>query len=104
MNLVLCFLLLSIGSLFGQTATLRGVVTDQSGAVIPLAKVTVSSANGTTEAVAGKDGSYSVSVPPGQYTVEAFAPHLVLAQPAKISLRSGLQTVNLQLTVAATTQ
>ncbi len=104
-KILLCLLLVFSVSLFAQTATVRGVVTDPSGAVVPSARVTVKGANATTEAVSGNDGSYSVTgLTPGQYTVQAFAPQLAMPQPAPISLTGGVQTLNLQLSVAATTQ
>jgi hypothetical protein len=91
---------------FAQTASLRGQITDESGAVIPAAKVTL---NGPSKLVritaAAVDGSYSfVGLAPGDYTVLASAPELGLAQPAKITLKSGSQTLNLQLRVASTAQ
>lgn len=85
---------------------MHGLITDESGAVIPSAKVTV---NGPSRLVktttAAVDGSYSfVGLAPGDYAVQASAPELGLAQPAKITLKSGPQTLNLQLKVASTTQ
>ena len=47
-------------ALFAQTGTLRGVVTDESGAIIPGAKITLTGNAGTAKtAVAGNDGSYT---------------------------------------------
>lgn len=43
-------------------------------------------------------------MPGGDYTVQASAPDLVLAQTAKITLNSGIRTLNLQLRVATTAQ
>src|SRR5438034_1353563 len=86
-----------------QTATLRGRVTDQSGAVVPGAKLGPGGLSKTT--AAANDGLYSFSdLPPGGYTVQASAPGLVLRQPAKISARAGSQTLNLLLNVAAEKQ
>jgi len=46
--------------LFAQTGTLRGVVTDESGAIVPGAKITLTANTGTANtAVAGNDRSYS---------------------------------------------
>jgi A-macroglobulin TED domain/Alpha-2-macroglobulin family/Carboxypeptidase regulatory-like domain/A-macroglobulin receptor binding domain/MG2 domain len=52
-------------------AEIAGTVNDQSGAVIPGARITVRSANGETRhAVANAPGSFSVpALPAGQYTV-----------------------------------
>jgi carboxypeptidase family protein len=84
-----------------QNASLRGQVTDQNGAVVPTAKVTLNGPSGpvkTTTTDAG--GGYSFSgLPPGDYDVTASAPSLTLLEPAKITLKSGVRTLNLQLSV-----
>src|SRR6202035_2581310 len=47
-------------------------------------------------------GSYTLSgLQPGEYKVSATAPELATQQPVTISLRSGTQTLNLQLNVLA---
>ena len=106
MKLCLGFLLLLCGSLCAQTATLRGVVTDESGAIVPAARVMLTGTNGLVKTVtAGSDGAYSFSgLPQGDYTVQARAPELVLPEAAKITLKTGTQTLNLQLKVAPTQQ
>ena len=93
-------------SLYAQTATLRGVITDQSGAVIPKANVVLKGTEGPTKTVvSGDDGSYAfMGLLAGDYTLEAAAPELRLPQPQKISLRDGVQTLNLQLQVVTTAQ
>lgn len=103
--LLLCLFLFS-PALFGQTATLRGVVTDVSGAIVPGAAVTVKGPAGLVRtATAGADGTYSFAgLPGGDYTVSATFPDLALPQPAKVTLTGGVQTVNLQMQVVATTQ
>ena len=62
--------------LFAQTATLRGQITDESGAVIPGAKVTLSGPSGTVKSTAADNsGIYTfTTVTPGDYTVLASAP------------------------------
>jgi hypothetical protein len=102
--LFLAFVLSS--PLLAQTAILRGIATDESGAVIPGAKVTVSGPSGLVKiTTTGTDGSYSVvGLPPGNYTVQAAAPDLSMGQPAKITLSTGTITLNLQLKVASTVQ
>jgi len=89
--------------LLAQTATLRGQVTDESGAVIPGAKVTLSGPSGAVKStVADNNGSYTfAAVPPGDYTVQASAPELALARPAKVTLRAGSQSLSLMLQVAS---
>ena len=101
------FLALLLSSpLLAQTANLRGVTTDETGAVIPGARVTVTGPSGLVKtATTGVDGSYSVvGLPPGDYSVQAAAPELSMAQPAKITLSSGSATLNLQLKIASTVQ
>jgi hypothetical protein len=87
---------------------LHGVVTDESGALVPGAKVTVSNASGPVKsATAGNDGTYSVNgLDAGAYTVQASAPGLQQLKPAPVNLRGGTQTatLDLQLTVAAEKQ
>ncbi|MGQ0762677.1 MAG: carboxypeptidase regulatory-like domain-containing protein [Acidobacteriota bacterium] len=84
-----------------QTGSLRGQVTDQNGAIVVGAKVTARAASGQIKTTTSDNsGTYSVAnLPPGDYTVEAFAPSLVLQESVKITLKSGAQTLNLQLSV-----
>jgi hypothetical protein len=57
-------------SLLAQTATVRGVVTDETGASVPSAKVTVTRSSLSRSATAGNNGSYAVTgLPAGDYTV-----------------------------------
>lgn len=68
------FALLSCtGCLRAQTAILQGVVTDQSGAVIPKAQVSVQGSRGPARTVAaGEDGAYRfTNLLPGDYSVDA---------------------------------
>ena len=94
--------LLFTQAVFGQTATLRGQVTDESGAVVPRAKVTLAGHTGAVKsAVADNGGSYTFAgMAPGEYTVQASAPELSLA-PLKVTLMAGAQALNLMLTVAS---
>ena len=105
MKLNLVFFAFSAGLLVAQTATLRGVVTDETGAVIPSAKVTASGPNGARSVNTGNDGSYAVAgLPPGDYTVEAAASGLVLPETMRVTLSAGVRALNLQMKVAATRQ
>jgi hypothetical protein len=91
--------------LLAQTATLTGRVSDESGAIVQAATVTLSDANGVQAALSRADGNYSFSrLAPGDYTVSASAPQLALPKPVKVSLRPGVNTFNVQLKVATTTQ
>src|SRR2546428_905701 len=91
--------------LFAQTATLRGTVTDDSGAIVPGAKITLTANSGTVNtAVADSNGSYSfMGIAPGDYVAQASAPDLATA-PLKLTIRPGVQTLNIQLKVAAVSQ
>src|SRR6266536_1871726 len=87
-------------SALAQTGSLRGQVTDQNGAVVAGAKVTVNGSSGLTKTTTDKNGSYSfIGLPAGDYEVQASAPNLELAEAAKISLKGGAQTLDLQLKV-----
>ncbi len=98
-NIILISLLAAAAG-FAQTATLGGQVADESGAVIPGAKITI----GAKIATADDHGMYSLTgLAPGSYSVTAAAPDLAM-QPVKIVLKAGAQTLNLQLKVASTVQ
>jgi hypothetical protein len=87
--------------LSAQTASLRGHVTDQSGAAVPGARVTLSGPGGMVKtANTDSTGAYSFTdLAAGDYSVQAAAPSLSQAQPAKITLIAGPQTLNLALAV-----
>ena len=92
-----------------QTASLRGQVMDETGAMVPGAKVTLvgpAEAKVTTSiTTSGNDGSYSIAgLTPGSYTVRADAPDLTQTQPVTIVLKAGAQTLNVRMKVASVTQ
>lgn len=89
-----------------QTATLRGVVTDESGALVAGASITIANSGGiVSRAISGQDGSYSfTNIALGDYTIDASAPQLSLPQQLKVSVASPVQVVNLQLKIVATRQ
>ena len=104
-NVWALFLLLTLSlATFGQVGngTLHGVVVDETGALIPGAKVTVSNASGPVQAaVSGNDGNYTIAgLPPGKYNVVATSPGLVQFQPASVDINGGSATLHLQLRVA----
>lgn len=105
----ICYLLamvLATMPLLGQTASLRGQVTDESGALVPSATVTLNGDSGLVRTtVTATDGSYSFAgLPPGNYTVQASAPDLRGPEPVRIVVTSGLQVMNIQLRVAVAAQ
>ena len=99
------FVLAVLGApgLFAQTATLRGQVADESGAVVPGATVSLTgSAAPVRTAIADERGSYSFAgIPPGTYSVLASAPQLTQTQTTNITLKPGSQVLNLTLKVAS---
>src|ERR1019366_6988953 len=92
--------------LHAQTGTLTGKVTDESGAVVPKAKVVLAGPTGSVRAATSSDdGSYSFAgLTPGDYSIQASAPDLAMAEAVKIAVRTGPQVLNVQLKVAATMQ
>ncbi len=95
-------LLCAASPLWSQTTTLRGQVTDQSGAVVPGATVTVKGPGGLKTAVSDTAGSYIFQdLTPGTYTVQASAAQLTQPQATRIALKPGSQSLNLQLQVAS---
>jgi hypothetical protein len=101
--LVACLLSIPV---IAQTAMLHGLVTDESGAVLPGAKVVLSGPGKLSKTTtSGNDGSYTFAdLPLGTYTLHATAPSLVLRQAAKVDLKSSTQTLNLRLNVSAEKQ
>ena len=104
-------LLLPVSNVLAQTATLNGAtlngkISDESGALVPGAKVTLTSSDGIAKtAVSSGDGSYVfTNLAPGTYAVQATAPELA-TQPARVAIRPGApQTLNLLLKVVSVTQ
>lgn len=99
--LSLSFLLAA--SAWAQTAAIYGQITDESGAMVPAARVTVTDAAGMKQAtVADTTGAYAFTgLLPGVYTIEASAPGLAQPQPVRIELKAESQRLNLALRVAA---
>jgi hypothetical protein len=95
---------LFVSCLFAQNATLRGRVTDESGAIVPGAIVKLSGPGGSKTVTADESGLYSFAgLTPGNYTVEASAPRLAQT-PAKVNLNVGARALDLVLKVARTTE
>ena len=90
----------------GQTAGLRGQITDETGAIVPGTTVRLAGPSGSVQFITSKsDGTYSFSgLATGEYTVQASAPNLGLPAPVKISLNVGMHTLNLQLKVVMAAQ
>jgi hypothetical protein len=91
-----------------DTARIDGAVTDQTGAVIPNAKVTIANPDRGFSRVLNSDsaGYFSVSaIPIGNYVVTAEAPGFQKLVRSGITLEVGqVQRVDLQMTVGQMTQ
>ena len=73
-------------------ATLTGTVTDQQGAVVPRAAISVRNleTNATAATVSNESGVYTAPfLPPGQYTIEVQAPGFKRALRQSVELRVG---------------
>ena len=92
--------------LLAQTATLRGQVADDSGALVPRAQITITAADGSVSAVFADDkGSYFFpGLAAGEYKVAGSAPDLGMLEPIPVSLHAGNQILNLQLKLIAAAQ
>src|SRR5260370_31218099 len=91
-----------VGQAHAQTAILRGQVLDESGALVPGAKVTLTGSGGFVKtATASSEGSYNFpDLPAGNYTVQASAPNLTVPQPPKVALKTGTLTLHFRLIVS----
>jgi len=106
-NLLRKFLLIVLSVLVSvfaqaQTATLSGKVTDQTGAVIPQATVTVTGSGGNhISATTNQEGSFEIqALTPGTYDVAAAAKGFATFQKSGVELIAGQkQTLNLALQV-----
>jgi len=87
------------------TGTIRGVLTDDSGAVIPAAVVTITNQAGKHEAQSQADGAYTqVGLPPGDYTVSLSFPGFAPFSKLVTVSAGGVVQVPIQLSVVAEKQ
>ena len=107
---ICCFTFMAVlaaGTAIAQpaTGTLKGILTDNSGAVIPAAVVSVGNGSVSRAAQTGTDGGYSVAgLAPGQYTVRvAFPGFGLFEKPITIEAGNTLQ-LPIQLAVVAEKQ
>ncbi len=106
---LLCASLIAATPLFALPAngSIKGAVTDPSGARVVKATVTVQAADGTTSAVqSGADGTYLFpQLAPGSYVITVTAPGLALAEAQSVTVEAGRATVqNLTLNIAVEQQ
>jgi hypothetical protein len=92
----------------GGKATLNGTVTDQTGALVPEAKVTITelSTTQTRDVVTGADGGFTAPfLPVGQYSVTVSHPGFKSKTQTGITLTTDqVLTVNISLDVGQVTQ
>jgi len=94
----------SISTYAQGRATLRGSISDEFGASIVGATVTVTDANGTQKtATSGPDGGYSFTgLTPGKYKVHAAATGFANSEDAEVDVAAGRRDpVNITLKIAA---
>lgn len=99
--------LASVVPAFGQAASLQGVVTDPSGAVVRGATITLARPSGTTnETKSGGNGGYAFSgITSGRYTVTAGAPGFGISTTPNVILSAGRTvTLNIRLAIALQAQ
>jgi hypothetical protein len=96
-------LLVCASALVAQTASLNGRVYDESGALVPGARVTITgSARFSKTVTSGGNGTYAITgITPGQYSMIASAPGLAMAQPEQLMIGGPVQTLDLRLKVVA---
>ena len=89
-----------------QSATLTGLVTDPTGALIPGATVTLrSSSQPAVTDKSGEAGTYRLSAPAGMYVLDVSAPGFAPYVKTAVALAAGKpRTLDVQLTIATETQ
>ena len=81
---------LSVITAFAQgTGSIKGTVTDPSAAVVPNAQVHVTGGGQTRDAKTDGQGAYTVTLPPGQYSVQVSAPGFVTASQTNVAVSNG---------------
>jgi hypothetical protein len=104
--LFVCLNVLAVGA-YAQTTlgTLRGSVKDETGAVIPGAKITVTAGTYSRSVNTAVDGSFTISgLPTGAYKLEASSPGMAAYTGSVTVNAGGVATVNIELTVQAEAQ
>jgi hypothetical protein len=88
------------------TTRVHGTITDPDGALIPGATVTLTPAQGRpTSAKSGGDGTYSLSVPPGKYTVLVTMPGFASYSAVNVPIPSVVSTtLDAKLQIGVQTQ
>ncbi len=105
LRLVMVFVYLLASALQGQNAaSLRGVVTDPSGAVVPGALVQLRGPGGEKRATTDGAGSYDfASLNPGKYLVRVIAKGFTITEKRGFDI-AGRAAMDVQLTIQVETQ
>jgi hypothetical protein len=69
--------------------TIKGTVTDPSASVVPNATVHVTGGGQTRSATTDANGQYTLTIPPGQYTVDISAPGFVATTQQNVNVSTG---------------
>ena len=81
---------LSAITAFAQgVGTIKGTVTDPSAALVPNAAVHVTGEGQTRDTKTDGQGQYTISLPPGQYSVQITSPGFVTATKTNIAVSTG---------------
>jgi hypothetical protein len=106
--IVLSLMAAMVAGIFAQSTvgSLKGVISDDSGAVIPNTKVTATSGRFTRSVQSGADGSYTISgLPAGAYSVTAVSPGLAPYQNNAVVVNpGGAATLNIRLKIQMESQ
>jgi len=101
---------LAATTMFAQSstakATLHGIVTDPSGAIIPAASVMVSGANFVRTVATDETGQYTIAgLQPGHYSVQVHAAGFAPMEKSGFVLSAGYETeADAQLVIEASRQ
>ena len=105
MTRLFAFTFLLSSAALAQTATIRGQVTDPSGAVVPGASVVLAGRGKAHTTTSDSVGVYQLQgVAAGSYTIQGSAAALSSGAPADLTVKPGAQTFDLRLLVASTTE
>ena len=105
-NISICALVVSYFALIAQaqTASLRGTVTDPSGALVPCALVQLRGPGPEARATSDDKGQYAfATLTPGKYTIRVIAKGFTVGTKQGFDIASP-QTLDIQLTIEAESQ
>ena len=100
-HFLLILILCSAVAFAQNTGSVKGQITDESGALVPGAKITVAGSAGVVKATtSGNDGTYTLSgLAAGKYSVQVSSPGLTQIAPASVDVSGAAITLNIPLRV-----